>query len=55
MADYKSVEQPRSAGARLVAWLARLLLAVSIPLIAFAALYAGFVFLRDQGTLPHDG
>jgi alpha-glucoside transport system permease protein len=51
MANYKAAENPRSAGARLVAWLARLLLAVSIPLIAFAALYAGFIFLRDQGTI----
>jgi alpha-glucoside transport system permease protein len=51
MANYKAAENPRSAGARLVAWLARLLLAISIPLIAFAALYAGFIFLRDQGTI----
>jgi alpha-glucoside transport system permease protein len=31
-----------------VAWLGRLFLAVIIPLIAFAVLYAGFIFLRDS-------
>jgi alpha-glucoside transport system permease protein len=41
-------ERQASAGARLVAWLGRLFLAVIIPLIAFAVLYAGFIFLRDS-------
>jgi alpha-glucoside transport system permease protein len=30
-----------------VSWLGRVLLAVGIPLIAFAVIYAGFIFLRD--------
>jgi alpha-glucoside transport system permease protein len=43
-------ERQASAGARLVAWLGRLFLAVIIPLIAFAVLYAGFIFLRDSDS-----
>jgi alpha-glucoside transport system permease protein len=35
-------------GARFLAWLGRILLAVAIPLIAFLVLYAGFIFLRDS-------
>jgi alpha-glucoside transport system permease protein len=31
-----------------VSWLGRLLLAIAIPLIAFAVIYAGFIFLRDS-------
>ena len=31
-----------------VSWVGRLLLAVGIPLIAFAVIYAGFIFLRDS-------
>ena len=31
-----------------VSWVGRLLLAVAIPLIAFAVIYAGFIFLRDS-------
>jgi alpha-glucoside transport system permease protein len=34
--------------AELVSWVGRLLLAVAIPLIAFAVIYAGFIFLRDS-------
>ena len=30
-----------------VSWLGRVLLAAGIPLIAFAVIYAGFIFLRD--------
>ena len=41
-------ERDIGAGARLVAWIGRLFLAVIIPLIAFAVLYAGFIFLRDS-------
>jgi alpha-glucoside transport system permease protein len=37
-----------SAGARFIAWIGRVLLAVLIPLIAFAVIYAGFIFLRDS-------
>jgi alpha-glucoside transport system permease protein len=40
--------QEMGPGARLVAWLGRVFLAVIIPLIAFAVLYAGFIFLRDS-------
>jgi alpha-glucoside transport system permease protein len=36
------------AGARFVAWIGRVLLAVLIPLIAFAVIYAGFIYLRDS-------
>jgi alpha-glucoside transport system permease protein len=32
----------------LVSWLGRLFLAIAIPLIAFAVIYAGFIFLRDS-------
>ncbi len=35
-------------GAKIIAWIGRLLLAVVIPLIAFAVIYAGFIFLRDS-------
>lgn len=34
--------------ARFLAWLGRVFLAVIIPLIAFAVIYAGFIFLRDS-------
>ncbi len=44
------VTEEREPGilARFVAWLGRVFLAVIIPLIAFAVIYAGFVFLRDS-------
>jgi alpha-glucoside transport system permease protein len=35
-------------GTRIVAFVARVLLAIIIPLAAFAVLYAGFIFLRDS-------
>ena len=41
-------ERGISAGARFLVWLARLFLAIVIPLIAFAVLYYGFLFLRDS-------
>ena len=41
-------ERDIGAGARLVAWIGRVFLAVIIPLIAFAVIYAGFIFLRDS-------
>jgi alpha-glucoside transport system permease protein len=43
-----SQELKMSAGARFLAWLGRVLLAVIIPLIAFLVIYAGFIFLRDS-------
>jgi alpha-glucoside transport system permease protein len=49
MASADSVK--RRGGERLaesVSWVGRLLLAVAIPLIAFAVIYAGFIFLRDS-------
>ena len=49
MAQYDvAKDRQASTGARLIAWLGRLFLAVVIPLIAFAVLYAGFLFLRDS-------
>jgi alpha-glucoside transport system permease protein len=49
MAQIDSVkEREISAGARFVAWLGRIFLAVIIPLIAFAVIYYGFLFLRDS-------
>jgi alpha-glucoside transport system permease protein len=41
-------ERDISAGARFIAWLGRIFLAVIIPLIAFLVIYAGFIFLRDS-------
>ena len=41
-------ERDVGAGAKLVAWIGRLFLAVIIPLIAFGVIYAGFLFLRDS-------
>jgi len=38
----------QSLGTRLVSFIGRILLAVSIPLIAFYVLYQGFLFLRDS-------
>jgi alpha-glucoside transport system permease protein len=43
-----SEERPLSAGASFIAWIGRLFVAVVIPLIAFAVIYAGFIFLRDS-------
>lgn len=37
-----------SLGARIISLIGRVLLAVSIPLIAFVVLYQGFLFLRDS-------
>ena len=39
-----------SAGARFLAWLGRVFLAVIIPLIAFLVIYMGFIFLRDSNA-----
>jgi alpha-glucoside transport system permease protein len=35
-------------GSRILAWIGRVFLAVIIPVIAFVAIYAGFMFLRDS-------
>ncbi|MBN1146782.1 MAG: sugar ABC transporter permease [Anaerolineales bacterium] len=43
-------ERNLGVGAGLVAWLGRVFLAVVIPLIAFAVIYAGFIFLRDSNA-----
>jgi alpha-glucoside transport system permease protein len=43
-------ERDVGVGARLVAWIGRLFLAVVIPLIAFGVIYAGFLFLRDSNA-----
>lgn len=41
-------EQEGNALTRLIAWLGRVFVAVIIPLIAFAVIYYGFIFLRDS-------
>jgi alpha-glucoside transport system permease protein len=41
-------EKPASAGVRVLSFIGRVLLAISIPLIAFFVLYLGFIFLRDS-------
>lgn len=51
MAQLEMVEESNiSIGTKLMAWLGRVLLAVIIPLLAFAALYYGFLFLRDSNA-----
>jgi alpha-glucoside transport system permease protein len=40
-------EREIGAVARIIAWLGRIFLAIIIPLIAFAVIYYGFLFLRD--------
>jgi alpha-glucoside transport system permease protein len=51
MAQFRAVEEDKaSAGAKVAAWLGRVFLAVVIPLIAFAVIYAGFIFLRDSNA-----
>lgn len=39
---------PESSGAKVIALIGRIALAVAIPLIAFYVLYQGFLFLRDS-------
>ena len=41
-------DAPQSLGARIVAFIGRVLVAVAIPAIAFFVLYQGFLFLRDS-------
>jgi alpha-glucoside transport system permease protein len=42
--------QDGSIPARFLAWLARMFLAVIIPILAFAVIYYGFIFLRDTNA-----
>jgi alpha-glucoside transport system permease protein len=51
MAQYDVAEERGlSGGAKFLAWLGRVFLAVIIPLIAFAVIYFGFIFLRDSNA-----
>lgn len=51
MTQVASVEKPKaSRGAELVSWLGRVFLALIIPLIAFAVIYYGFIWLRDSNA-----
>lgn len=43
-------EQNQSVGVRILSLIGRVLLAISIPLIAFYVLYQGFLFLRDSNA-----
>lgn len=45
-----SEKQEMGVGARFLAFISSLFLAVIIPLIAFAVIYAGFIFLRDSNA-----
>ena len=48
--DQSTDEQDAGVGSSVVTWIIRLVLVVAIPLIAFAVLYAGFLFLRDSNA-----
>ncbi len=48
--EYEETTQEASGVGRILAWLGRFVLAILIPLIAFAVLYAGFIFLRDSNA-----
>ena len=43
-------EQNQSLGVKIFSLIGRVLLAISIPLIAFFVLYQGFIFLRDSSA-----
>jgi alpha-glucoside transport system permease protein len=43
-----SNELEPSLGVKVISWIGRVLLAISIPFIAFFVLYRGFLFLRDS-------
>lgn len=43
-------EREANAGTKILAFISRVFLAAIIPLIAFAVIYAGFVFLRDSNA-----
>ncbi len=49
MAQFRATgESQANAAVRFLAWLGRFFVAVVIPLIAFAVIYYGFIFLRDS-------
>ena len=49
MAQLDMVEEPNlGAGTKVLTWIGRVLLGVIIPVIAFAVIYIGFIFLRDS-------
>jgi alpha-glucoside transport system permease protein len=45
--DVAKAKKP-ARGSEFLGWIGRLFLAVVIPVVAFAVLYAGFIFLRDS-------
>ena len=47
-AKYRHDPQELSTGAKIVAAVVRIAVAIAIPLLAFGVLYAGFLFLRDS-------
>ena len=49
--EKRAEQKPLSAGGKIIAFIARLALAIIIPLIAFYVLYQGFLFLRG-GDAP---
>jgi alpha-glucoside transport system permease protein len=51
LALLKQPEQPLSLGSKILTFILRVFLMIAIPVIAFAVLYAGFIFLRD-GDAP---
>jgi alpha-glucoside transport system permease protein len=46
----RSERKPGGRISEALGWLGRVLLAVAIPLIAFAVIYAGFIWLRDSAA-----
>ncbi|MCL7454030.1 MAG: sugar ABC transporter permease [Anaerolineae bacterium] len=51
MAQFGSLERKKGGGvSELVGWLGRLFLAIAIPLLAFAVIYYGFIWLRDSNA-----
>lgn len=50
MANVNMPEQQMGIGTRIVALISRIFLIAIIPVLAFAVLYAGFIFLRDSNA-----
>jgi alpha-glucoside transport system permease protein len=50
MAQLSTPEQNESTGTKILATLGRIFLAAIIPLLAFAVIYAGFIFLRESSA-----
>lgn len=44
------VEKKQSIGVKIISFLGRVFLAISVPLLAFFVLYQGFLFLRDSNA-----